>query len=331
MAIEAPSAIIASFKKIKDPFSNLQTGCEFTTRLSFVETQLNIQASIDGGAYVDCGFDIISNYPPAIRINGIVVPQDGLTHAVQIKAWHDDGSELSDEVFADVLVASFDMAPPPDPTGVIATILRDRDGVVPDQVRLTWVSDEDVDVYCLDDQGKKRNVAKMSESESSVILEDMTRYGTRDGTVHSYRFGVQAYNRSTNSSLIYADPVYLTASSADVVEPTPDDIAGTAVYTSHGQFLAWLDAQFPLVDTAQITAIWIGALDKIKDVVAKGGSVTLSDFGIFSAKWSDERTRYSNGTYTVIPASRSANFDFSSGFKKGVTLGQVMTDTEANA
>ncbi|MCP5158504.1 MAG: HU family DNA-binding protein [Gammaproteobacteria bacterium] len=329
MPLDAPSNIIPSFKKTKDPFTNLQTGCEFTVRLTFTQANLKVQAMIDGGAYEDCTFDVLSQYPPMIRVNGVTVPQDGLSHPVQFKFWHDDGTETSDEVESEVLVASFDMAPPPDPTGVMVTVLRDRAGVVPDQVKVEWTSAEDVDVICLDDLGKKRNVAKMSESESFVILENMTRYGTRDGAVHAYRFGVQAYNRSTNSSVVYAPPVNLTASAADVVEPTPDDLAGTAIYMSHGQFVSWLTSQFPAIDAAQITAVWVNALDKIKDVVARGGSVTLSDFGVFKAQWSEEKTQFRNGTYTIIPPARSADFDLSSGFKTGVKLGQVMTDTEA--
>jgi len=331
MPIDAPSNAIPNFKKTRDPFTNLQTGAEFTARLGFVESQLHVQASVDDGAFSDCTFDVISNYPPMIKVNGITIPQDGLTHPVEMKFWHDDGIETSDEVLADVLVATFDMAPPSDPTGVTVTVLRDRDGVVPDQIKVDWVSTEDVDVFCLDDLGKKRSVAKMSEAESTVILENMSRYGTRDGAVHAYRFGVQAYNRSTSSNVVYAAPVNLTASDADVILPSPDDIAGTAAYMSHAQFLSWLDSQFPAIDTAQITAIWTGALDKIKDVLAKGGSVSLADFGKFQANWSDERTSFRNGTYTVIPAARSPDFDFSSGFKAGVKLGQVMTDTEANA
>lgn len=35
MAIDAPSNIVASVKKVKDPLTNLQTGVEFTARLDF--------------------------------------------------------------------------------------------------------------------------------------------------------------------------------------------------------------------------------------------------------------------------------------------------------
>lgn len=329
MAIDAPSSVIPSFKKVKDPFTNLQTSCEFTARLAFDQAQLKVQASIDQAAFADCAFEVLSNYPPMIRVNGIAVPRDGLSHPVVLRFWHDNGSETSETVDSSTLVAQFDMVPPADPTTVIATVIRDRDGDVPDQVTVAWESAEDVYVVCLDHEGKKRTVATMSETESSVILEGMTKYGARDGAVHAYRFGVQAFNRSTSSNVVYAPPVNLTASDADVVEPTPDDIDGTAQYLSNAQFNTWLTAQFPAVDPANVSAIWNNALTKIKDIVSKGGSVTLPDFGTFKAKWTTEKTSFRNGQYIVVPPVRNADFAFSQGFTKGTKLGQVMSDTEA--
>lgn len=329
MPIAAPSNVIPAFKKVRDPFTNLQTDCEFTARLSFEEAQLHVKASIDGAAFADCTFDVLSNYPPMIRVNGITVPRDGLSHPVVLKFFHDDGAETSDEVDSSTLVAQFDMIPPADPTAVTATIIRDRDGNVPDQVSVTWDSAEDVYVICLDHEGKKRTVATMSETESSVILEGMTKYGARDGAVHAYRFGVQAFNRSIASNVVYSAPVNLTASDADVVEPTPDDIAGTAQYLTNAQFNAWLIAQFPAIDPANVSSILTSSLTKIKDVISKGGSVSLPDFGLFKAKWTPEKTTFRNGQYIVVPPVRNADFSFSQGFTKGTKLGQVMSDTEA--
>ena len=330
MAIAAPSNIVASVKKVKDALTGLQSGVEFTARLEFDSATLKIEATVDGISDGQKTFTTLSNYPPQIRIDGVNIPRDGLSHPVVFSFWHSNGAEQSDIAYSTTLVASFDLAPPADPTGVSVTVLRDRVGDVPDQVRVNWTSDEDVYIVCLDNEGKKRNVAVMSETESSVILESMTKYGTSDGQQHEYRFGVQAYNRSTTSNVVYATPVMLTADDTDVVQPTPDDIAGTAEYMTSAAFSAWLAEQYPAIDPATVSAIWAAALVKIKDVIAKGGSVSLPDFGLFKAKWSTEKTVFRNGQYIVIAPQRSPGFDFSDGFTDGVKLGRVMTDTEAN-
>ncbi len=330
MAIDAPSNLVVSVKKVKDPLSNLQTGVEFTARLDFDPASLKIEAIIDAVSAGEKTFTTLSNYPPQIRIDGVTVPRDGLSHPVVFNFWHDDGTEQSDTVASSALVATFDLEPPADPTDVTVTVLRDRAGDVPDQIQVVWTSDEDVYMVCLDNEGKKRNVAVMSETESSVILEGMTKYGTSDGQQHEYRLGVQAYNRSTASNLVYAAPVLLTADDSDVVQPTPDDIAGTAEYMTSAAFNAWLAEQYPAIDPATVAAVWTSALIKVKDVIAKGGSVSLPDFGLFKAKWSSEKTVFRNGQYITIAPQRSPGFDFSDGFTDGVKLGRVMTDTEAN-
>lgn len=330
MPATAPSNIIPSVKKVKDPLTNLQTACEFTARLAFEQAKLKIQAAVDGGTYGNCTFEVLSNYPPMIRILGVTIPRDAYSHPVQFKMWHEDAvNGDSPVVTTDPIVAVFDMEPPPAPTGVTAVVLRNRSGVVPDQVQVDWVSDYDVDIILLDDQGKKRTVGSGAEADTSLVIENCSRFGTQDGQSHVFRLGVQSTNRSASSAIVYADPVNLITTDSSVVAQTPDDIAGTAQYLTHASFIAWLQGQFPAVDASTVSSIFTNAMTKIKDVVAKGGSVTLSDVGIFKAVWTAEKTAYRNGQYITIAPVRNADFVLSLGFQKGTKLGQVMSDTEA--
>lgn len=153
MAINAPSNVVVSVKKVKDQLTNLQTGVEFTGRLDFDPSALKIAATIDGVADGEKTFTTLSNYPPQIRIDGVTIPRDGLSHPVIFSFWHDDGTEQSDTVESTPLVAVFDLEPPPDPTGVTVTVLRDRSGDIPDQIKIDWTSDEDVYIVCLDNEG----------------------------------------------------------------------------------------------------------------------------------------------------------------------------------
>lgn len=330
MAASAPSSIILSFKKIKDSLTNLQTSCEFTARLAFEQTKLKIQASVDGDVYTDCTFTVLSNYPPMIRINDITIPRDAYSHPVTFKMWHEDAVNGDSEiVVTDPVVAVFDEAPPPAPTGVVATLLRNRSGNVPDLVKVEWVSAYDVSIVLLDDTGKKRTVGTGAEADFELLIENSSKYGTQDGESHVFRFGVQSTNRSTSSAIVYADPLDLTTTDSAVVVQTPDDIAGTAQYWTSSDFNAWLIDQFSTIDSSTVAAIFTNALSKIKDVVAKGGSVTLSDVGVFKATWTAEKTVYRNGQYVTVPAVRNADVSLSAGFQKGTKLGQVMSDTEA--
>ena len=330
MPASAPSNIIPSFKKVKDPLTNLQTACEFSARLSFDQAKLKIQSSVDGGAFSDCTFEVLSNFPPMIRILGVTTPRDAYSHPVIFKMWHEDAVNGDSPIITcDPVVAVFDMEPPDAPTAVTATVLRDRSGIVPDQVKVQWTSTSDVSIILLDDQGKKRTVGSAAEIDDELIIENCSRFGTQDGQSHAFRFGVQSVNRSTGSAIVYADLVNLTTTDSSIAAQTPDDLAGTAQYLTNAQFSTWLGAQFPAVDSATVTSILSNILTKIKDVVAKGGSVTLSDFGVFKAVWTPERTAYRNGQYITVAPIRNADFVLSLGFQKGTKIGEVMSDTEA--
>ena len=56
---------------------------------------------------------------------------------------------------------------------------------------------------------------------------------------------------------------------------------------------------------------------RIKDIIRKGGTVELGDFGTFKANWS--------------PGGRSVGFTPSLGFKTGTALGKPLTDAQAKA
>ena len=70
---------------------------------------------------------------------------------------------------------------------------------------------------------------------------------------------------------------------------------------------------------------------KIKDVIAKGGSVDLQDFGVITAKWTKERLARNvhTGEPIIVPAYRSLGFTPSIGFKTGTRNGTILTDVQA--
>lgn len=329
----APSNFVLTFKKLRDAFTNVQTGCEFTARLTYENSatvQLKAQASVDYGAFVDITWTALTAYPPTIKLNGVVIPQDGLSHVVQFKLWHLDTqtSESSTELLTSSTLAVFDLAPPPPPTNITATLIRPGDVNVTDQVRVTWESEYPVTVIVVDPDNKKRTLYTALDSESEAVVENTRRFGPDDGVAHNYRFGVAAFNRSNSSEAIYAVPFAIVSNPAATVAQTPDDIAGTAVTMSQPQLITAL-SQETAIDSAIMQNAVIAIVQKIKDVVAKGGSVTLDNLGKFTASWTEEKTSYRNGQYVTVPAQRNGIFVESIGFIKGTRAGLVLSDTEA--
>lgn len=326
----APTTVIPSFKKVKDPFTNLQTGYEFSARLQYDSAMLKAAVSVDSSPFSDITWTPITSYPPSVKLNDVVVPRDGLTHIVIFRLWHRDAvtNEDSELVVTDGIAATFDLAPPALPTSVSATLVRDGMEGFPDQVLVAWDSPDPVDIYVVDPTAKKRKVYSADAQESSVVIENSRKYGTQDGQPHEYRFGLAAFNRSVSSSTVYAAPLTITSGEPAVAALTPDEVAGTAEKLSQAQLIAALDADLS-ADSAVIAQVITATVHKIKDVLAKGGSVTLDNIGQFAAEWSAEKTTFRNGSYVTVPAARSASFIQSPGLSKGVKAGLVLSDIEA--
>lgn len=329
--VTAPTNIVPTFKKVRDPFTNQQTGCEFTARLAYDAAMLKAAVAIDGGAFNPVTWSLLTAFPPTVKFNGVTIPRDGLSHVVQIKAWHHDTgtNEDSTELLSDSLLATFDMAPPADPTAVTATLVRDGLGEFPDQVRIEWTSTDPVDIFLIDPDAKKRKLYSADAQESLVVLENSRKYGPQNGLPHEFRFGVAAFNRSNYSTTVYAMPLTITSGAPAVTPPTPDEIAGTAEKLSQAQFITALDTALTAVDSAVIAQVLTATVQKIKDVVSKGGSVTLDNIGQFTAEWTAEKTAFRNGQYVTVPAQRNAAFNASLGLIKGTRGGLVLSDIEA--
>lgn len=150
------------------------------------------------------------------------------------------------------------------------------------------------------------------------------------GYIRNVEFGVCAIDRGSFGPVFWASAKIGIAeiSSQDQLAPdlNPDQRAGTNWALTYPVFKTAVSA---LVQ-AQATN-WPGngwfivhtTLDqtvrKIKDIVRKGGSVTLDDFARFEARWDAERT------------TRSVGCSLSTGLKEGTKRGVIMTDEEAKA
>ena len=146
-------------------------------------------------------------------------------------------------------------------------------------------------------------------------------------------------NISGNSTATSAAaPLNITSKVKALAPPTPDEIAGTAVEVNYATLKANVFADvlsalgsLPSEGQSIVNSTIDRMVLKIKDVVRLGGSVDLQDFGVISAKWTNERLARnpSTGAPIVVPAYRSLGFTPSIGFKTGAKNGTILTDLQA--
>lgn len=165
--LDAPSNIYPMFKKRRDPFTGEQTGCDFFVKLTYNPSQLHVSATVDGADIGDpesgtpeVSWESVSAFPPTIKVNGITIPRDGLTHVVQLKFQHVEPElEPSQMVLGKPLMAIFELAAPTLPFNVDASLLRTGDNDVTDQVMISWElpvgDDYPVNIHVIDPNNKK--------------------------------------------------------------------------------------------------------------------------------------------------------------------------------
>ncbi len=184
----------------------------------------------------------------------------------------------------------YDMAAPMPCVSLTSTLLRDRNDVISDLVELHWVKDPvspgtGIEIYVTDFVGKKHAVYTSNGIETSVRLENISRFVVQDegpAVARPYRFHIVATNLSAKSSETYASPINITSKVKAVVPPTADEIAGTARDVLYAVLKAEVFADvltalgaLPTEGQAIVNNAIDSTLLRIKDVVAKGGSVDL--------------------------------------------------------
>ena len=359
--VKAPASPVSIVKaKGKDPITGeTLEGNDILFRWSgkcpgLIEVEADVEDITDPRGWVPVELENVTTYAESsvglsmVQSLDQIVPRDGMGHAVGLRMRYnvhgDPGAwvTLPNEFF------QYDMAAPMPCVSLTSTLLRDRQDVISDLVELHWVKDPvspgtGVEIFVTDFVGKKHAVYASNGAELSVRLENISRFVVQDvgpAVARPYRFHIVATNLSAKSSETYASPINITSKVKAVVPPTPDEVAGTARDVLYAVLKAEVFADLltalgalPAEGQTIVNSACDHILLKIKDVIAKGGSVDLADFGVFAAKWTSERLgrNPSNGEPVITPAYRSLGFAPSTGFKAGVKAGSIMTDAQAKA
>ncbi|MFZ4790828.1 MAG: HU family DNA-binding protein [Candidatus Competibacteraceae bacterium] len=358
-AVKAPVSPVAI---IKDAGKNPITGADLDGNnillrwTGVVPTLLEIEADIeditDPGGYFPIPFSNITTYAESsvglslLKADTQIVPQDGLGHGVNFRLRYNVNGDTGAWVTVSNAFITYQMAAPNPPTSLTAQLLRDRNDVIPDVVKLDWVKDATlpgtgVEIFVTDYLLKKHSVYVSNGPELTCRIENVSRFIVQDtgpAVARPYVFSIVASNISASSAATSAASLNITSKVKPVTPPTPDETAGTAEDVNYttlkaNVFADVLTAMGTLPTEGQ--AIVFSAIDKMvlkmKDVVRLGGSVDLQDFGIMAAKWTNERMARNpaTGAPVVVPAYRSLGFTPSLGFKTGTRNGTILTDAQA--
>ena len=354
----APRGLGAKLQVIRERFTNTVLYQSLQVWVNTLPPGLRLALQVDDGPAVETPFvweNPRGGLPAVLALAGTTLPQDGFTHYLTVHAWRETAgiaSARSRFTFPVQLAAP----PVPMPEWVAARLLRQNGSELPDLVEITWRARTAVAVVAnLRPQASGQSAVNVAlgaadRDESRLLAEGIgVRFELQNNQIYPVYFGVAGIRGGHQSPVRWIDPpVPIQASdgrSATAPVQTPDTLAGTArqfvtaiiVGTASPfktEIQAAVLAQFGTLSgngAAIIEQALYRLFLRIKDVVRRGGTVTLDDLGTFGVRWSAPRTARHpiTGVETVLPAQRQPTFTASPGFKVGTRAGLILTDAEA--
>ena len=354
----APQGLGAKLQVIRERLTKAVLHQSLQVWVNTLPPGLRLALRVDDGPAVEAPFaweNPHGGLPAVLAVAGTALPQDGFTHYLTVIAWRETGGIASARAFHTVPVQL--AAPPvPMPDWVSARLLRQNGTELPDLVEITWRATTAVAVVAnLRPQASGQSAANLSlgaadRDESRLLAEGIgVRFERQDNQRYPVYFGVAGIRGGQQSPVSWCDPPLLIQASdgapAAVPVQTPDTLAGTVralVSSIQPGYASTFKTELQAAVLAQLGALPANGntvieqalyrlVLKIKDVVRKGGTVTLDDLGAFGVRWSAPRTiRHPvTGVETVVPAQRQPTFAASPGFKAGTRAGLLLTDAEA--
>jgi DNA-binding protein HU-beta len=353
-----PVAIIRGLGR--DPVTGeTRYGNEFLIRWQgplplLAEVEVDVDDIIDPSGYFPIGVTNITTYAESsmglslVKGNDPLIPQDGLEHLLLFRIRYNVDGDTGEYVNTPVYSASYAMPPPAPPVSLTATLLRDRQGTVGDVVHFTWEKaaengGDGIEIYTSTVLDRSHRLYQSNGGETSCRIDNVSRFVVREEESEvqpePFTFTIVATNISGKSDPTQAAaPLNITPRLRPSAPPTPDEIAGTAREVEYATLKAEVFADvmtqlgaLPPEGQSIVTGAINHAFLKIKDVVRLGGKVEVNNFGVFEARWSNERLARNpaTGEPVIVPPRRDQRFTASRGYRDGTRAGQIWTDAQA--
>lgn len=360
-AVKTPETVTPIIrKKAKDPVTGApRYGNDILLRWSglvpsAIEVECDVEDITDPSGYFPVAVSNVTTYAESsvglslVQSQAEIIPQDGLSHMLKFRLRYNVNGDPGAWVETPQQVATYEMPPPNAPVSLTATLLRDRVDTVPDVVKLEWQRAASnpgtgLVIYAYDYLDARHTVYTSNGSETEARIENVSRFIVQDAgpaVARAYRFAIVSTNISSKSDEVLSGSLNITSKVKAVEAPTPDEVAGTARELTYATFKAEVYSDvltalgtLPAEGQSIVNSTLDRLILKLKDVVAKGGSIILDDFGVFAAKWTKDRLARNpaTGEPVLVPAYRSQSFTPSLGFKLGTKTGTLLTDAQAKA
>ncbi len=273
--------------------------------------------------------------PALVKVDSARIPGDGLTHRLTVAARALlDGAPFGPPATVSLYAKTPNPKPNIIPEWVSATLLRQTTDTLVDLSEIRWRHPGAVMIVAripVRVGGKWGSriitVAHADHHEAALRIENLGGALEYLGPqLRDVAIGIAAIAQNRFGPITWAArPLKIRAWNKLAVPPPadPDAAAGTAEHLmdswyKHHVRLATLRTFPP--ETAQKNTLINTALQrlflKIKEVIHKGGSVAIDDFGRFEARWNDART------------VRGVGFVPGPGFKEGTRTGLLLRDDQ---
>ena len=292
-----------------------------------------------------------------LKIDGAEIPGDGQSHLIKVSVWQAIGQSTSARATLSDYAKTPTVRPATQPSWCGVTAIRQGEtlystdgyhsiiGHIGDLTRVEWRHTGAVKIMAKVPVANEKttgfhdsiiSVGYADYDETQFFAEGIgSNIGWRGGDFHNVLFGVAAIHGGQFGPITWANtPVKIKEvyQNPSIAPNSPDDIAGTAIAKAYSTFReevamalfaanGWAYPNYweasPRRDTARMAVDQL--LLRIKDIIRKGGSVTLDDLGRFEARWNPART------------VRSVAFVASAGFITGTRAGILLTDQQAKA
>ena len=285
---------------------NLNTSTEAVLHLETATRIVgNISAVISMDSVVIPSTEIwVNRYPEKTNARyQIAIPEaDGQTHVVSCELTITSADTGQSTTQAMPIVTFLrEREKPETPQSITATLLRQANASIADQVRLEWDANTLVQLLTIIND-KSRVLVYGDSTESTMLIENIVKFLESDGALHPVRFAAKSYKAGSIGDAVISNPIMIQAR-----QPSPDQIPVPVTLFSDFISNVALDIEY---EQDAVEAIVRNGFNKIKSVVARGGSVTLEYFGEYAAiRKNGER----------IPKF-SLHEAFTSGVLKGIVL-----------